>query len=38
MDYGTVGGKQGSVVLTATVEMHILVFTQLFGRVNFTCA
>ena len=32
MDYGTGGGKQGSVVLTSTVEMHILVFIKLFGR------
>jgi hypothetical protein len=32
MDYDTSGGKQGSVVSTYTVAMHILVFTQLFGR------
>jgi hypothetical protein len=32
MDYDTGGEKQGSVVLTSTVEMHNLVFTQLFGR------
>jgi hypothetical protein len=32
MDYDTRGEKQESVVLTYTVEMHNLVFTQLFGR------
>jgi len=31
MDYDTGSRKQGGVVLNSTVEMHIFVFTQLFG-------
>jgi len=34
MDCDTGSRKQGSVVLTSTVERHILAFTQLFGRGN----